>query len=102
VAGVLSIVDLLGRGATAQPYAQGTDACPKESIEHDCDIHLRELLRATKIELIAFRFPHRKNFGFFGVAENRSEDAFNTPYVFENFPRTVDKFNESMRSSEED
>ena len=90
-AGVLSIVDLLGRGGTARPFARGIDVCPSNSIEHDCDIHLFKILKSTNIEDITFLFPHRKNFSL-NSSMNHSEDKFNIPYIYCNFPPSLDGF----------
>jgi hypothetical protein len=91
VAGVLSIVDVLGKGVTARPFAKGDDVCPKETLEHDCDLHLLALLRATKIEVVDFRFPHRKNIRI-RMSETISEDNFDVPYVYRNLPSTLEGF----------
>lgn len=88
--GLLSIVDLLGKGVTARPYARGSDVCPKGTIEHDCDIHLLSLFKATQIEAIDFRFPHRHNVELLGT--ERGTDNFDVPYVYENLPSRVEDF----------
>ncbi len=89
VVGVLSVVDLLGKGITATPYAPGGQVCPKETIEHDCDIHLLALLTATKVEMVVFRFPHRRNIVLLG---EDAKDNFGVPYVFQNLPSRLDDF----------
>src|ERR1700730_14472584 len=56
-AGVLSIVDLLGKSISVRPIAEGRKICPQKSIEHDCDEHLLALLHAVTVEDVAIHFP---------------------------------------------
>lgn len=90
VAGVLSIVDVLGKGVTARPFAKGEDVCPRETLEHDCDFHLLALLRATKVEVVEFRFPHRKDVQL--SSQTSSTDNFDVPYVYRNLPSRLEDF----------
>lgn len=94
-AGVLSIIDLLGKGLTATPFADGHIVCPKQSIEHDRDEHLLALLRAAWVEDVEFHFPHLHNIDF-GRWEDeekfrfgRSTDNLDIQYLHVNFPDEI-------------
>jgi hypothetical protein len=108
-AGVLSIVDLLGKSITVRPIAEGQKICPQKSIEHDCDEHLLALLHAVTVEDVAIHFPHRHNIEFGRWQEGKdqlgtrpdpehhkslpfqfAEDNLNVRYMFVNFPDEIE------------
>jgi hypothetical protein len=66
--------------------------CPTNSYQHDCDLRIAAVLRATKVELIEFAFPHRKNIFIAGGSGNVGSDNFDIAYVFVNFPDELDQF----------
>jgi hypothetical protein len=94
-AGVLSLVDLVGNGASIRPYLKANSLCANEPPGSDCGTNLVRVLRAIKVEDVEICFPHRKNIQLDGLPENRSTDAFGVPYVFQNFPEGIDAWERS-------
>jgi hypothetical protein len=111
-AGVLSVVDILGKSMSVRPIAKAQKVCPQKSIEHDCDEHFLALLHAVKVEDVAIHFPHRRNIqlGRWQDLERQfdqldaqpeadqhkslpfqtAEDVDNVLYMFVNFPDEID------------
>lgn len=101
-AGPLSIVDLLGKGASVSPLLMYRKVCPnlrslafphQSMSDFECKLILTQVLKSVRIEDAEIRFPHRKNILFaFGKT---AKDEFGIPYTYIEFPTSLQSFHQN-------